>query len=556
MFDLISILSLAGWIYLFYVVIDYLGNKLFNLRLLKQRGIIKEVLLIILGFAIFILVGIISGKYSFYGILFLLFRMSWICFFSLVFILIVLKIYQYVAKSKRGRVVGLLISIIFITFNLEFSDYRILLCQISYENISKTILPIAHDTKRICAERVAVENNEPELCANSGDYLSECYYELGVKTNDESFCKKIEEEGKYIFFASDCYYEIALNKKDVSLCRNAGNRTKSCYVKLADISDITKSVIRTNNLQLCFQEYSQEDIDRCYYDSVKFYYGETDYYRILECQQHSALCGSNSKEEKELAREVFIELCNNIKDENLRNDCYDFKEAEEKYVVPINTGVKLVPDPSTDPETMLHAGPNPQRMHSEGMEITAGQKWNKNTKLKYCIRYKSNTNSSKYRSAILHANSSLENKYIFQVDIYEYKTDYYCDSWANIRGGGTYRIIIPFKTSFSNKDTFHEICIDDINSQLDYCILKWGINKDDAYLTNIHQASIFSPSSSLNDYAVFDHFRIFVDGNQVPELLFPNQNFDKFLGSTDDNNSDDFEGWKEYKNAYAIDIEE
>ena len=234
----------------------------------------------------------------------------------------------------------------------------------------------------------------------------------------------------------------------------------------------------------------------------------------------------------------------------------DIKESEEKYVIPINTGVKLVPDPNTDPETILHAGPNSQRMHLGGMEITAGQKWNKDTKLKYCVRYKTNANSSKYRSAILHANSSLENKYIFQIDIYEYETDYYCGSWANIRGGGTYRIIIPFKDLSSDKDIFHEICIDDINSQLDHCVTKWGINKDDAYLTNIHQASILSPSGNLSDYTIFDYSRLFIDGNQVPESLFPNQNFDKFSGSINDNNSDDFEGWKEYKNTYAVDIEE
>ncbi|MCK5475137.1 MAG: hypothetical protein KAI71_00960 [Candidatus Pacebacteria bacterium] len=251
-------------------------------------------------------------------------------------------------------------------------------------------------------------------------------------------------------------------------------------------------------------------------------------------------------------QENYIQQSNKID-----NQEKDLKELEEKYVIPINTGVKLIPDPNTDPETMLHAGPNPQRMQLGGMEITAGQKWNKNTKLKYCVRYKTNVNSSKYRSTILHANSSLESKYIFQVDIYEYKTDYHCDSWVNIRGGGTYRIIIPFgASSSSDKDTFHEICIDDINSQLDYCATKWGINKDDAYLTNIHQASILSPSGSLNNYAIFDYIKIFIDENQVSEALFPNQNFDKFLGSANDNKSNDFNGWMEYKNVYAVDIDE
>lgn len=240
------------------------------------------------------------------------------------------------------------------------------------------------------------------------------------------------------------------------------------------------------------------------------------------------------------------------------------KEVEEENIA-VNTGIKLVPTQQGDGRgTSSQGGPQSHYIYSERMDIAAGQKWNKNTKLKYCIRYKSNTDSSNYRSAVLYANSSLENKYIFQIDIYEYQTDYYCSQsawakgiWDKDGGGrGTYRIGIPFKASFSNKDIFHEICIDDINSQLNHCASKWGISEDDAYLTNIYQISASSQNNSLSDYAILDYFKIFVNGNQISDTLFPNQDFSKFSGLADDNKPDDFVGWTEHKDAYAVEIEE
>ena len=240
----------------------------------------------------------------------------------------------------------------------------------------------------------------------------------------------------------------------------------------------------------------------------------------------------------------------------------DFKEAEEKYTAPTNTGVRLAPTPERG--TSSQGGElRSHYIYSEIMDIAGEQKWNKDTKLKYCIRYKPNTDSSNYRGAVLYAKSSLENKYIFQIDIYEYQTDYHCSQsawakgiWDEGGGRGTYRIGIPFKASFSNKDVFHEICVDDINSQLNHCASKWGISEDDAYVTNIYQTSASSPAKSADDYMVFDYFKIFINENQVSDALFPNQDFSKFSGLADDDNPDDFAGWTEYSNAYAVDIEE
>ncbi len=238
------------------------------------------------------------------------------------------------------------------------------------------------------------------------------------------------------------------------------------------------------------------------------------------------------------------------------------EKMEEKYTAPINTGIRLAPTPERG--TSSQGGElRSHYIYSEMMDIATGQKWNKDTKLKYCIRYKSNTDSSNYRGAVLYANSSLENKYIFQIDIYEYQTDYYCSQsawakgiWDKNEGRGTYRIGIPFKAPLSNEDVFHEICVDDINSQLNHCASKWGISEDDAYVTNIYQISASSQANNLSDYTILDYFRILVDGDQVSESLFPNQDFSRFSGLTDDDNSDDFVGWTEHSSVYAVDIKE
>ena len=238
------------------------------------------------------------------------------------------------------------------------------------------------------------------------------------------------------------------------------------------------------------------------------------------------------------------------------------KEMEEKHATAANIGIRLAPTPERG--TSSQGGElRSHYIYSERMDIAMEQKWDKDTKLKYCIRYKSNTDSSNYRGAVLYASSSLENKYFFQIDIYEYQTDYHCSQsafargiWDKGGGRGTYRIGIPFKASFSNKDVFHEICIDDINSQLNHCASEWGISEDDAYLANIYQISASSSANNLSDYTILDYFKIFVDGNQVSEALFPNQDFDEFSGLADDDNSDDFARWTEHKNAYAVDIEE
>jgi len=234
------------------------------------------------------------------------------------------------------------------------------------------------------------------------------------------------------------------------------------------------------------------------------------------------------------------------------------KPPEEDPQSSDNIGVKLSPElrEPDDPDE----GVDSQSIHFDKLSIAAGQTWNKNTQLKFCIRYKSNVASPGYVSAILGGKSSLGDKYTFQIDLFEHRKDYHCGSYgvgmAGEEGRG-YIIVVPLNNSPSNKDTFHEVCIDDINSVLDNCVPEWGIDKNDAYLTDIYIAVVISPDEmSLDEYAIFDYFRIFVNGTQVSESVFPNQNFNKFSGTIDDGQPDDFAGWAEYYDeAYAVSVE-
>ncbi len=250
-------------------------------------------------------------------------------------------------------------------------------------------------------------------------------------------------------------------------------------------------------------------------------------------------------ERKERRKEEKEEETEDLSDESSGED---FQSSD-------NIGVKLTPEliEPDDPDEGVDA----VYMYFDGLSIAAGQTWNKDTQLKFCVRYKSNVASPGYGSAMIHGGSPL-NGSLFYIGLREHRKDYYCDSFGiGIAGeeGRGYGIIVPLNSSSSNKDTFHEVCIDDINSVLDNCASEWGIDKSDAYLTDIWEAYVASPDESLDDYSIFDYYRIFVNGIQVSESLFPNQNFNKFSGTIDDGQPDDFVEWTEYSDAYAVSLE-
>lgn len=229
------------------------------------------------------------------------------------------------------------------------------------------------------------------------------------------------------------------------------------------------------------------------------------------------------------------------------------KPLEEEPQSSDNIGAKLSPELDPDDDDMEDV--DYQCMRSDELSIAAGQTWNKDTQLKFCVRYKSNVASQYYISVFLYGKSPLGNGYTFDIELMEYGKDYYCSS-HKVRDGRTYEIYIPLNNSFSNKDIFHEVCIDDINSLFDNCVSEWGIDKNDAYLTDIYRVYVASPDvMSLDEYSIFDYCRVFVNGIQAPESVFPNQNFNKFSGTTDDGQPDDFVGWAEIDEAYAVSVE-
>ena len=374
-FDLTVIFSFAGWVYLLYTVIDYSGNRLFGFRIFKPRKFIKEILLINLGLVVLVLIGFIeisitgvrnlsNDYFGLFGhlslIVLLAFRVPLLYVPLLIFFiavsLIVLKIYQYIfKKSQRNKmvwIIGLITAVIFIGFGLGVSDYRIVLCQLKYENLGRTITS-PELIGRECVKKIALENNEVEMCGKFGD-PGECYYELGVKLNDKSFCDKIEKESEYKFYASGCYAKVALSTKDSFLCKKINNRMsiRRCFIETANLSAVTKNAIEKGKPQLCVQGKNQEEMDKCYYNFVKFYYDSSDLYMDLDCYPQSYVdpkclydheyCNyekkiecydffaknPRSEEGRKYTEESFIELCDSIENRDLSSECYKFKKVD------------------------------------------------------------------------------------------------------------------------------------------------------------------------------------------------------------------------------------
>ena len=122
------------------------------------------------------------------------------------------------------------------------------------------------------------------------------------------------------------------------MCKKSGEHLRHCAINVIDVPVVTKNAIKVGEPQLCFQEYNQEKRDECYYDFVKFYYYDTNLYEDLDCYGEfydynrvgvtcffSADIGEIEKR-KERTRKVFIQLCGNIKNGNLRDECYKFKK--------------------------------------------------------------------------------------------------------------------------------------------------------------------------------------------------------------------------------------
>lgn len=333
---IISILFFIGLAYLSFVIVDYFGNKFFNVKI----STVKKTLLVNLCLISFILAGFVEMSMksvrntgvaldanTFGPLGYLSFSLwtslAWspimvpIIYLSLLtLLLLVLKIYRYTSKESEERktvsMAGLLIAIFLVVFGSGVINFK--------------------------------GAFEETTCGKLGD-SGECYYELGVKTNDISFCEKIKEESKYKFYASDCYYEIALNTKDFSLCKNVNGQFKlqSCFneiTKNSVITNVATNAITEGKSQFCIKANNQREADRCHYNFVEFYYDDVDLYLDFYCyginsdtgvmcyNENTGLSKTGSEKEKENLAELFLKLCDNIVDENLRNKCYLFKKSK------------------------------------------------------------------------------------------------------------------------------------------------------------------------------------------------------------------------------------
>jgi len=320
MFEITNFFSLIGWVYLFYAIVDYLGSKFFNLHFFRSRSVIKEILLINIIFIIVIIIlAVLSNSFGpsadssaplFVLIIYILavVLQSYLSdlFYYILILFLSLKIYQFILKksqkNKIVKIVGLLVAIIFIISSLGTKDFRVVLCQLNYENIVETIMFPGSSTKD-CVIKIALENNEVELCNKFGD-PNECLYQLGLKTNDISFCEKIKKKsGEYNpydddfsdMYIEDCYNGIALAKKDLSLCEKSGKHLKSCVLEIANDQSYIKKAIISDDFHICHQEPNQEKRDECYYYFIKSHNYDTDFYK---------------------------RFCDYIKENSLREECF------------------------------------------------------------------------------------------------------------------------------------------------------------------------------------------------------------------------------------------
>jgi hypothetical protein len=76
-----------------------------------------------------------------------------------------------------------------------------------------------------CYSRVAIINNDLDLCKKSGDYEGNCYYKIGLNLNDSSFCEYADK------FRYECYTNIFLKINDTSICETAVDVDK-CFNEL------------------------------------------------------------------------------------------------------------------------------------------------------------------------------------------------------------------------------------------------------------------------------------------------------------------------------------
>lgn len=163
--------------------------------------------------------------------------------------------------------------------NVSTANLRMRCCHIYWYEHGQDLVDIS--IRELCYYRVAIHNQNPELCDMTGRRIGECYTEIAGDTGNASLCGDLQnlyrEAGKcyqdlaaktsnqsicaYLSSSSDrdsCYRDRALNLVDPSICgymESTSIRDNECYDRIS---------YQTSNSSIC--DFIETDYvqQRCY----------------------------------------------------------------------------------------------------------------------------------------------------------------------------------------------------------------------------------------------------------------------------------------------------
>lgn len=254
-----SLISIPVTAYIVYAVLDLIVILLRKAGVrIKSVSIKRKILYLIL---IFFGAGIIElfllKTPIFFGVFILFLLACDACFSFIVYILLLLivtlAIYEKIKKiNSKFQVIFLLICILLFIPKLEFSNLEVLKCQFSLNSqigsinlghspLFATLITIDNagikNPKTICYTKVALNNQNPDLCKNS-----DCFFYLAQKTKNASLCENI----KSLISKKHCYESLGIDvlpitEKYLITC----NSCSDCTTKISNASPET--VVQLNS---------------------------------------------------------------------------------------------------------------------------------------------------------------------------------------------------------------------------------------------------------------------------------------------------------------------
>lgn len=105
-----------------------------------------------------------------------------------------------------------------------------------------------------CIFKTVVKNNDFNRCSETGNGVSECYYQIALQTNDVTLCKNSDKDK-----IDSCYSSIAINKKDWKICEQSSDKIL-CFRIYAQsfTSGLCEKKESCNN---CFKRQASKNIE-------------------------------------------------------------------------------------------------------------------------------------------------------------------------------------------------------------------------------------------------------------------------------------------------------